>query len=340
MRQAENLTIAEMQQEILELKAQNVRLQMRAEHLESRQLTVENIRLNKLDCAYYTGMLEFGVFNSLFEYFEPRASEMKYWRREKRASHETRGRPRQFDLKEEFFMVLVRLRTGMPGKEIARNFGISEGHFSRVFATWINFLRLELKGMTRFPTCGELQGHLPTAFGSFPDTRVVLDGTEVRVQKPSSLAAQRQTFSYYKHYNTYKAIVGCTPNGYICYVSKLWGGSVSDRKIIEEGGLLEQLQPGDAIMVDKGFILHDLPPGVRVHIPCFRKPGEPQMGEHEVAHTQVVAGARVIVERVIGRVKQFHILDRPFPITMIDIAEQVFQVCCYLSNFRGPLYNV
>ncbi|CAN7946682.1 unnamed protein product, partial [Ixodes hexagonus] len=288
----------------------------------------------------YTGLPEFGIFETMFQHFAPRASQMEYWKCRRRSSGQTKGRLRDFDLKDEFFMVLVRLRTGMPGKEISRNFGISEGHFSKVFATWINFLRHELKAVTRFPTCEELQAYLPDAFTRFADTRVVLDGTEVRVQKPSSLAAQRQTFSYYKHYNTYKAVVGCTPDGYICHVSKLWGGSVSDRAIVDESGLLEQLEPGDAVMVDKGFKLNNIPSGVRVHIPCFRKPGEPQMQEDELVHTQRVASARVIVERVIGRVKQFHILDRPFPITMIDIAEQVFHVCCYLSNFRGPLINV
>lgn len=117
------------------------------------------------------------------------------------------------------------------------------------------------------------------------------------------------------------------------------GGSVSDRMIVEESGLIGQLEPGDAIMVDKGFRLNDLPPGVQVHIPPFRKANEAQMSEEDVAHTRQVASARVIIERVIGRIKQFHILDRPFPMSMIDIAEQVFQVCCFLSNFRMPLVD-
>ncbi|CAN7981046.1 unnamed protein product [Ixodes pacificus] len=227
----------------------------------------------------------------------------------------------------------------MSGKEIARNFGISEGHFSRVFATWINFLHRQLKAFTRFPTCEELQGHLPAAFLKFPDTRVILDGTEVRIERAPSLAAQRQIFSSYKHFNTFKAVAGCAPDGYISFVSDLWGGSSSDRMIVEKSGLLEQLQLGDAIMVEKGFKLNDLPPGVRVHIPCFRKPGEPQMAENELSHTRHVASTRFIVERAIGRIKPFHILDRPFPITTMNLAEQTFQVCCYLSNLRGPLIN-
>lgn len=100
-----------------------------------------------------------------------------------------------------------------------------------------------------------------------------------------------------------------------------------------------QLEPGDAIMVDKGFKFNDLPLGVQVHIPPFRKTNEPQMSENDVAHTRHVARARVVIERVIRRVKQFHLLYRPFPISMVDFAEPVFQVCCFLSNFRMPLVN-
>ncbi|XP_040073250.3 uncharacterized protein LOC115319271 [Ixodes scapularis] len=227
----------------------------------------------------------------------------------------------------------------MVGKEIARNFNISEGQVSKVFSTWNNFLQQEVRALTPFPTVLENQENLPDAFHRFPNTRVVLDGTEVRTQKPSSLLAQRQTFSLYKHYNTYKAVVGSTPKGYISYVSELRGGSTSDRVIVEESGLMEQLEPGDAIMVDKGFKFNDLPLGVQVHIPSFRKPNEPQMSENDVAHTRHVASARVVIERVIGRVKQFHLLDRPFPISMVDIAEPVFHVWCFLSNFRMPLVN-
>ncbi|CAN7941798.1 unnamed protein product [Ixodes hexagonus] len=323
------------QQKILELQAENKRLQAKVEHLKARQLTLETIPKSPRDCIFYTGLPQFSVFEGLLNFLEPRAARMKFWH----TNGGIRGRTRE-NVANEFFMVLVRLRRGMAGREIARLFGISEGQVSKVFATWINFLQRELRAVTLFPTVSELQHHLPDAFHKFPNTRVVLDGTEVRIQKPSSLLAQRQTFSPYKHYNTYKAVVGCTPNGYICHVSKLWGGSVSDREIVEDSGLIGQLEPSDGMMVDKGFKFNDLPPGVQVYIPPFRKPNEAQMPEEDVARTRLVASARVVIERVIGRVKEFHILDRPFPISMIDIAEQVFQVCCFLSNFRMPIVNL
>lgn len=65
----------------------------------------------------------------------------------------------------------------------------------------------------------------------------------------------------------------------------------------------------------------------QARIPAFKKPEEAQMSESDLAHTRQVAGAKIIVERVVGRVKQFHILDRPIFITLITIGNQIFLVC-------------
>ncbi|XP_075539461.1 uncharacterized protein LOC142574199 [Dermacentor variabilis] len=225
-------------------------------------------------------------------------------------------------------MVLVRLKTGMPGEEVARNFLMSASHVSRIFATWVNFLELELEARMQMPTIEMIPPHLPGCFRGLENTRLVLDATEVRIQRPSSLSAQRQTFSAYKHYNTYKVLLGCTPDGYIPYVSRLWGGSVSDKTVLQGSGLLDRMDAGDAIMVDKGFTFPYLPPGITVFRPPFREQHESQMRPETVERTRRIVCARVHVERAIGRIKTFQILSKPFSISMIDIAEQVFRVCC------------
>lgn len=93
-------------------------------------------------------------------------------------------------------------------------------------------------------------------------------------------------------------------------------------------------------MVDKGFKVDDLlPPGVVLHMPPFRIPGKAQMSAKDVEATRHVASSRVHIERVIRRIKEFHLLDRPFPINMLDIADAIFTTCSLLSNFRRPLIN-
>lgn len=278
------------------------------------------------DFCYYTGLSDYGLFKALFKHFQTQMHQSK------------KGPIPLLDLEDEFFMVLVRLRTGMPMKELSRNFRIPMSTASRIFSKWIIFLQQSLKKATRFPTLPEVQRHLPKHFRQFPDTRVVIDTTEIRIQVPSSLEAQRLTFSGYKHGNTIKVLVGATPDCYISFVSKAWGGSASDREIVMKSGFLDFLKPGDAIMMDKGFTIFDLlPPGVKAYMPPVRCTRDGQMSAADVKKTRKIASARVHIERVIRRIKEFHILDNPYPLTMLDIVDAVFQTCAYLSNFKPPL---
>ena len=41
------------------------------------------------------------------------------------------------------------------------------------------------------------------------------------------------------------------------FVSKLYSGSISDKEIVNVSGFLDKLQPGDAVMADKGFNIQD-----------------------------------------------------------------------------------
>jgi len=80
------------------------------------------------------------------------------------------------------------------------------------------------------------------------------------IEVPSAMKAQSETWSNYKHHNTFKVLVGISPNGQITFVSKLWGGRVSDKKITQESGILDIVDVGDNIMADRGFDIEDILP--------------------------------------------------------------------------------
>ena len=103
------------------------------------------------------------------------------------------------------------------------------------------------------------------------------------------MLAQSVTWSDYKHHNTWKILVGVTPNGQVSYLSDLWGGSVSDKQITRENSVLGFLEAGDNVMVDRGFDISNIvPSGASVNIPPFLA-GRDQLTAVETEETMSIA---------------------------------------------------
>lgn len=112
---------------------------------------------------------------------------------------------------------------------------------------------------------------------------------------------------------------------------------MSDHHLTQHSGLLELLEPGDNVMADRGFSIQDLlaPQQVTLTIPPFME-NVSQLKPRDVTKTRQIAEARIHVERVIGRIKNYRILQGIMPITLADIVSHVFTVCAYLTNLSPP----
>ena len=108
---------------------------------------------------------------------------------------------------------------------------------------------------------------MPACFRDmYPTTRCIVDATEIFIDMPANPSAQQLTFSHYKNHNTLKTLITITPSGAISFISHLYGENISDKKLTQMSGLLNLLEPGDAIMADRGFTIDDiLPPGVTLN---------------------------------------------------------------------------
>ena len=100
----------------------------------------------------------------------------------------------------------------------------------------------------------------------WPNLREIYDGTEFKTQKPSDPFTQRQLWSNYKHDNSVKVQIGCDSTGAITSISDTFDGSVSDKELFVKSGVMEHIKEGEAIMVDKGFLILDLLQGTGIEL--------------------------------------------------------------------------
>ena len=132
----------------------------------------------------------------------------------------------------------------------------------------------QLREIEWFPSKEQVLGTLPHAFyEKYPTTVALLDATKIFIETPSDLMLQSTSWSNYKHHNTLKILIACTPNGSISYVSPAYLGSVSDPALTKDCGFLDKLtdMQGTSVMADRGFTirdsLHTL--GVDLNLPPF-----------------------------------------------------------------------
>ncbi|XP_077980524.1 uncharacterized protein LOC144435776 [Glandiceps talaboti] len=308
------------------------------------------------DIAFYTGFPDPTTFLSVFEFLDPgdKSENIVYWKcaiekvnlqnNDNSSQNNVKlGRPRSLEPLEEFFLVMCRLRQGFAEQHLANLYNVSVSTVSRIIITWVNYMFLKFGCLDIWPSKDVIKATMPLSMKEkYPSTRVILDCTEIKCEMPSSLILNTQLFSHYKNHVTMKGLIGIAPSGGITFVSQLYTGSISDREIVKRSGFLNMdFDVGDSVMADKGFTISDLlkEKGVSLNIPPFLE-RRGQLDADEVAETQEIASERIHVERAINKIKNFHIWDRLFPLSMFGCVNQMWTVCALLCNFQDPIISV
>jgi len=136
-------------------------------------------------------------------------------------------------------------------------------------------------------------------------------------------------------------LLGIAPSGSPVFISNLYTGSISDKDITKQSGILELLEKGDDCMADKGFNIKDLLEliGVTLNIPPFLFLNKAQFNEEEVENTQSVASVRTHVKRAISRIKMYKIITSVVPLSLAGVLNQIWTVCCMLLLFQSPIID-
>ena len=277
---------------------------------------------------FYTGLSSIMLFETLFQLLKPYLHQLTYWRGSKRATFNPKAKrtfnkstQKKLTYKDEFLLVLMRLRLGLLNEDLADRFNISPSICSNTFITWIKFLSQTLgKALVNWLPKESILENMPTVFkkAGHNNLRVIIDCSEIFIERPKSLDIQAETWSDYKSHNTIKFLIGISPTGFITFLSDCYGGRSSDKFICSDSGFYDHLDLYDEVMADRGLQIKEelllkyctltVPPGARV---------KSQMTKKECKKTKDVANLRIHVERAINRIKTYRMLKNTLPITMI-----------------------
>lgn len=234
----------------------------------------------------------------------------------------------------------IDLKTGLSFTGLGVLFNIHRTSAHRIFVKHIQQLNILLQNFIFWPSKSTIRASLPESFKlHYPDTRVIIDCTEVNTEVPPEVNKKILLYSEYKHHHTVKFMVGCAPNGFITYVSKCYGGRAGDCFITTDCGLIDLNEPGDVVLADKGF------PQIKTKVEnknaIFIMPPfghKDQFTPEEVDETYNIASVRIHIERVNQRIKDFKILSK-VPNSLFPHIDEIVFVICALINVQNPLFK-
>jgi len=294
----------------------------------------------------HTGLPSFKIFSWMYNLVKPRLPHLQYFKGTKSVtikSYQLRkkskpGPKRLLSHENELLVTLMKLKLNLSEQFLAHLFGSSTSLISQILSTWLPFLSRELSPLIHWPTPEQLKLYYPDCFKKYKQVSAIIDCTEIPIQRPSLAKANSQIFSSYKGRPTAKLLVACTPAGTVSYVSKTAGGNMSDKEIVKRSGILDKFIPGDTLLADRGFNIQELllERSVRLVIPPFLR-GKKQFSDAEDQNTKEVANARIHVERVIGRMKDFNIMKSELPLDMFDLFDHIAIVVAACVNMQSPI---
>ena len=257
--------------------------------LRRKTMNIELIRDDDENTKFYTGLPTWKVCEHLYHFLVPHVNPSL-----------------SLSLEDEYLLFLVRLRLGLLYKDLSASFIINEETARRSFQKWLEVAYFRLSFLIKWPSREILKENLPTVFKlPYPQCVAIIDCSEIFIDTPLNFKARSQTYSNYKKHNTIKFLIAITPCGSISFLSKCWGGKVSDKVITQKSGFLEHIEPGDTVLADRGFtVAEDIALcGGKLEVPAFTR-GKTQLSQKEVECSKQLSTIRIHVERVIGQMKK------------------------------------
>ncbi|KAK3921447.1 Ryanodine receptor 1 [Frankliniella fusca] len=174
----------------------------------------------------------------------------------------------------------------------------------------------------------------PSVFKPFPNFRVCIDTTEVRIEVPEDFEQQGNTYSDYKAGNVILFLIGISCWGGVSFVSPGFEGSMSDQEIYRRSRIRDFLEADDLILADRGYRCEEecVEDNVILLHPPFLG-GREKFTPEEEQLTREIASARIFVEHIVRKFKVYHILKKIHN-TMLPKLDQIMFIIGFLINLQ------
>ena len=178
-----------------------------------------------------------------------------------------------------------------------------------------------------------------------PDRTIIVDGTEVRRQRPQDKTTRDNTYSGKKKAYTFNTTIITNKVGLIIQIGKTFEGGTHDLTMIKEdkidfGKWSDSMYNSNTpkkdrleVLGDKGYKgMQKYYPGATVVMPAKKKKGV-EFTPEQKAENKAISGRRITVEHSIGRMKRWKIIAGPYRGTKEQF-EKDLMIVSGLANFH------
>ncbi|KAL7289366.1 hypothetical protein TKK_0016569 [Trichogramma kaykai] len=130
-------------------------------------------------------------------------------------------------------------------------------------------------------------------------------------------------------------------NGSIIFISKGYGGRISDNILFAESGILDILPENTTLMADIGFKSIEKVLNTK-NVKLVRPPSVytcEKPTKEQALETKRIASLKIHVERVIRRIREFHILTPHscLDLSLLSVLDSITTSVCGLINLQSPI---
>jgi hypothetical protein len=196
---------------------------------------------------------------------------------------------------EQLVLFFSKLKLNKNDSVMSVDFDIPDKTVSNVFHSVLYAMFQLASKKVWWHSRDELKAMMPEKFQlHYSDIRVMIDSIKIPIERPKIVEAQVPSYSNNKSDFTAKFLIGIAPCGMVTYISKTYGGQVTDNHITGDCGILDLLESGDVIVADKGF-------------PLIEKDVLGKRGF--LVMPPLIASVRIHMKTAIQRMKTFRILQ-------------------------------